>query len=477
MRAYLFMQWLLRTATQVFFRRIEVVGLENIPTQGEGAVIFCGNHPNSLIDPVMITAYCGRIIHFAAKDVLFRNRILRFFLTLMGAVPIRRRTDHKQANVNGTLDNQSAFDALHRVLGEGRAIGIFPEGLSHEDSQLAPLKTGAARIALGAKQAHPKTRIFLVPTGLCYFRRSRFRSSVLVQFGEPREVHLNDEAVTIEAHERADNFTREQKHRKHIRRITDDMAAHLRALTINADSWETIWVLDGVRRLYQPADISLEKRVELSRRFNHVYPGVADAPQIKSLYKQVRRYLVRLSAAGITDDALREPVRVRNVILRITGHTLLLLGALPLAILGAPIHLPLLFLFRVAGKHFAPRSDVVATTKFLVGFITINLVYLALIVTTWWKLNVFWAILIAILFPLSGRAVLHVISRADALRNIFLTSFRILRFRHEVNALRCERRKLVAAVNVAVENFRPTDMPALFSSPPEAVSTNQDEQE
>ena len=471
MRAYLLMQWLLRTATQVFFRRIEVVGRENIPTQSEGAVIFCGNHPNSLIDPVMITAYCGRVIHFAAKDVLFKHRILRFFLTLMGAVPIRRRTDHKQANAN-TLDNQNAFDALHQVLGDGHAIGIFPEGLSHDDSQLAPLKTGAARIALGAKQAHPKTRIFLVPTGLCYFRRSRFRSSVLVQFGEPREVNLNEDPVAIETNKRSDNINR-----KYVRRLTDDIEAHLRALTINADSWETIWVLDGVRRLYQPVDISLEERVELSRRFNHVYPDVADDPQIKSLYRQVRRYLVRLSAAGINDDALREPVRVRNVILRITGHTLLLLGALPLAILGAPIHLPLLFLFRVAGKYFAPRSDVVATTKFLVGFITINLVYLVLIMTTWWRLNVFWAILIAIIFPLSGRAVLHVISRADALRNIFLTSFRILRFRHEVEALRCERKKLAAAVNAAVETFRPADMPALFSSPSEIVSASKDEQE
>ncbi len=462
MRIYLFMQWLLRTATRVFFRRIEVVGLENIPNEGEGAVIFCGNHPNSLIDPVMITAYCGRIVHFAAKDVLFQNRILRFLLQTMGAVPIKRRVDHKGSGAK--IGNESAFSALHKVLGDGRAIGIFPEGLSHDDSQLAPLKTGAARIAFGAKREHPKTRVFLVPAGLCYFKRNRFRSSVLVQFGEPHEVELEDiESVEPKSESPAEaTATLAETSKARVRELTDEIDAHLRSLTINASSWETIWVLDGVRRLYQPDGISLEQRVELSRRFNKVYPDVADEPTVVSLYKRIKAYLQRLSAAGLGDDVLREPVRVRDVVWRIAGHTILLLGALPLAIIGAPIHLPLLFLFRLAGKYFSPRSDVVATTKFLVGFLTVNLVYVGLVLFTWWKLNIFWAILVAILFPLSGRAVLHVISRADALRNIFLTSFRILRFRQEVEALRTERAQLVARVNRAVDRFRPDDMPALF---------------
>ena len=445
MRVYRFMQWLLRTATRVFFRRIEVVGLENIPESDEGAVIFCGNHPNSLLDPVLITAYCGRIVHFAAKDTLFRSRILRFLLNLMGAVPIRRRVDHKK----GTLSNTDAFASLHTVLGMSRAIGIFPEGLSHDNSQLAPLKTGAARIAVGAKRDHPGTRVFLIPAGLCYFRRSRFRSSVLIQFGAPYE-------VTSDAVEDPDE-------RGRVKSLTEKIDTHLRSLTINAASWETIWVLDGVRRLYQPEGISLEERVELSRRFNRVYPDVADEKPVRQLYDRVRAYLIRLSAAGLSDDVLRREVSIRDALLRIVGHTILLLGALPLAIIGAPIHLPLLFLFKITGTYFAPRKDVVATTKFLVGFLTIILVYLVLIAVAIWKLNIFWGLLVAILFPLSGRSVLHVISRADALRNIFLTSFRIFQFRREVAALRTERSALVSAVNAAVDRYRPEDMEPLFS--------------
>src|ERR1700735_4937501 len=90
--AYRVIAWLLRVATRVFFRQIEVVGLEHVPA--DGAVIFAGNHPNSLIDPVLIIATCGRKVHFAAKDALFKGRIMRWILGGLGAVPIKRKHDH-----------------------------------------------------------------------------------------------------------------------------------------------------------------------------------------------------------------------------------------------------------------------------------------------------------------------------------------------------------------------------------------------
>jgi 1-acyl-sn-glycerol-3-phosphate acyltransferase len=89
--AYRLLRRLLRIATRIFFRNIEVVGLEALPNPENSAVVFCGNHPNSLLDPVLITAWCGRVTHFAAKDVLFSVPVLGFLLKLMGAVAIRRR--------------------------------------------------------------------------------------------------------------------------------------------------------------------------------------------------------------------------------------------------------------------------------------------------------------------------------------------------------------------------------------------------
>jgi len=85
---YRILAWFVRVVTRAFFRQIEVVRLDHIPATG--GVLFAGNHPNSLIDPIIIITSCGRKVHFAAKDVLFKGRLMRAVLRGLGAVPIQR---------------------------------------------------------------------------------------------------------------------------------------------------------------------------------------------------------------------------------------------------------------------------------------------------------------------------------------------------------------------------------------------------
>ncbi|HWM85584.1 MAG TPA: 1-acyl-sn-glycerol-3-phosphate acyltransferase [Kofleriaceae bacterium] len=442
MLIYRILQWLLRVATRVFFRRIEIVGLSNLPR--EGAIIFCGNHPNSLLDPILITAHCGRIVHFAAKDTLFDSALVAFLLRRMGAVPVRRRMDHPDK----ALANDDAFAALHQVLLEGRAVGIFPEGLSHLDSQLAPLKTGAARIALEVKRKAPALVVNLIPTGLVYITRHRFRSSVLIQFGAPVAV----EAPPTEA----------EAERAAVRDLTGQIEARLRALTVNADSWDTIRVLDGVRRLYQPPGLTLEERVELARRFNIAYPQVAHRPEVQELYGRVHSYLARMAAAGLRDDTLRRELGVRDTLARVVGHLGLILFWAPLSLIGAPLHLPLGLIARYLGRWTSPRKDTVASVKFLIGFFTLLLVYAALAVLVGWHLGTWAGVLTAFALPLSGWALVHVIGRVDALRHLVLTLVRVATLRREVAALRAERARLVDDVVAAVDRHRPDDMVPKF---------------
>jgi glycerol-3-phosphate O-acyltransferase / dihydroxyacetone phosphate acyltransferase len=223
--AYRILAWFLRLVTRVFFRQIEVVGLEHVPSTGP--VLFAGNHPNSLIDPILIITTCGRKVHFAAKDALFKGRIMRAVLNGLGAVPIKRRDDHDGKPRDTTpsapaVDNDAAFEAMFDVLRDGAAIGIFPEGLSHDESQLARLKTGAARLALGGAQRN-KATITIIPCGLTFIHPKRFRSRVLVQFGPP--------VVVTEA--RAN--TPEE-----VRDLTNEIETGMRRLTINAPDWETV---------------------------------------------------------------------------------------------------------------------------------------------------------------------------------------------------------------------------------------------
>lgn len=437
--AYRILRYLVRVATEVFFTRIEISGRENIPQNG--AVIFIGNHPNSLIDPILILAHCGRITHFAAKDVLFRSPLLRIFLRIAAAVPVRRRMDHADKKV----DNSEMFDVMYEVLAAGRATGIFPEGISHDRSQLAPLKTGAARIALGVRRKHPDTRVYIVPTGLVYFDRHRFRSNVLIQFGAP--IEIGDEWI-----ERTESG--EDSEREAVRDLTGRLDARLRALTINADHWNRAWVLDGVRRLYQPQGASLEERARMARRFNLAYPTVKDEPEVRELYRRVESYLMRQSAVGVDDRTLRSDVGASYIGLTALGHLVLMAFYVPLFVVGAPVHVPLGLILKVAGRYFAPRSDVVASTKFITGFLLVLLVYAGLTTLAWWKLGWFYGVLSALLLPASGWATVRVLGRFSAMRHAIKTGVRLLAVRKEIEALRLERGLLVGEVVRLVEKYR-----------------------
>lgn len=433
----------LRLVVRVFYRQIDVVGRENVPDRGP--VIFAGNHPNSLHDPMLIIAFAGRVVHFAAKDVLFRSAFLRFFLTNLGAVPIQRKSDHA-----GEVDNSSTFDALFAVLAEGRAMGIFPEGLSHDESQLARLKTGAARIALGMLADHPELELSIIPSGLTYFTPKRFRSRVLLQFGPPIPVGAAWRAL------------HQQDERTAVRALTEELERALRGLTINAPDWETARVLDGVRRLYQPANISLEQRTELSRRFNEVYPSVRDRPEVKAIYQRVEAYLDRLRAAGLEDRDLSRELGPFDVARRVTGHVILTFLWLPLALPGFALFVPLLLTIRIAGPRVSPRRDVIATTKLVIGLVTTLLILTALpgVMLALWS-PVAGAVTFGLLV-LAFLATIRVLERGNAMRRLLITFGRLIALRREVEALRQERAALVDIVIAAVEAHRPADMVPMF---------------
>ena len=237
---YLVLVNFLRVVTAFFFRSIEVVGLEHVPK--DGPLIFTGNHPNSLVDPVVITTTCQRRVRFAARDGLFATPI-RPILWALGSVPIKRRQDHaaepqsdakREAKAGEKqVDNQEAFSALHAVLKKGEAFGIFPEGVTYTEPELQPLKTGAARIALSAFAEGIPVRV--VPVGLHYRRRDRFRGRVLVQFGRP---------ITLDATWMAQWAS---DARETSRKLTQEIELGLRALTLNArdfDMYDYNWWAD-----------------------------------------------------------------------------------------------------------------------------------------------------------------------------------------------------------------------------------------
>ncbi len=450
----------LRLVTAVFFRRIEVVGLEHVPTQGP--VIFVGNHPNSLLDPVLITTTCGRQVHFLAKDTLFESRFLGLFLRTLGAVPVKRRHDHAEAHASGQLDNDAAFAALFEVLRAGRACGVFPEGISHAGSELAPLRTGAARIAFGAARSAEgaPVPVAVVPCGLTYHRRTRMRGRVLVQYGAP----LTIDAARLAAWQ-ADE-------RAAVRALTDEIEVALRALTINAPDFETLRVLDAVRRLYTPSGhpLTLAQQAELTRRFVGRYLELQEEPEVRALYGRVAELQARLDALGLRDDDLDQAVSPGRWLGRVLRHWTLLFVLAPLALPGLLLHAPVLAAAVVAGDGLTSRKDVIATTKVMTLTLLVPLGYaltvlaLALLVPRGERL---WATgTAAVLLPLSGWATIRVLERQAALRRALWSLATLFVLRRAVERLRREREEVSRAIATAVERFVPPELDRII--PPEA---------
>src|SRR5436190_11128904 len=117
----------LRLALRIYFRRIEVAGLEHIPR--DTPIIFVLNHPNALVDPAVLLCLTPRRVSFLAKVPLFRMPVLGYFVRALDSLPVYRRQDEGE----DISRNQETFAAARDLLSRGGTIGICPEGVSHDE--------------------------------------------------------------------------------------------------------------------------------------------------------------------------------------------------------------------------------------------------------------------------------------------------------------------------------------------------------
>ncbi len=430
--------FVLRVATRVFFREIAVTGLENVPAPGSGPVIFAGNHPNSLVDPVLIITTCERKVHFAAKDTLFKTRFICRILEILGCVPIRRRMDHG----SGTLDNSEAFAALFDVLKQGGIMGIFPEGISHDGSELSRLKTGAARIALGAGSENPGLNLTIIPCGLTYTDPVHFRTRVMVKYGDP---------VVIDS-VRLQKYSVEPE--KEVRRLTADIDGRLRGITINARDWDTIRFLEKARELYQPERVDLETRLETTRLFTQVYPDIENRADVRRLTGRIQVYLAALDDLGLSTWDIMERVSLFRLLMKTMGHTAVLFIWAFLALPGAVFFIPTGLAARVAAGRLSPRRDVRGATKLMAGLLFVSAEYLLIIFALWWRFGTGVGLLALVIFPLSGIALIRALETSRFFPRVIHRLRKSLFLRREIRALRQETDQLRIDVTSAVDQFQ-----------------------
>ena len=158
---------LTKTLTQAFYRSVEVTGRKRIPA--DRPVLVVANHGNGFVDPIVVASVLGRLPRFLAKAALWKVIVARPFLALAGVLPVYRRSDGDRPG-----DNRAMFEACHQELAGGAMVAIFPEGTTGDRGGLDRVRTGAARIALGAVPTAPA--LVVVPIGLAFESRIETRT-------------------------------------------------------------------------------------------------------------------------------------------------------------------------------------------------------------------------------------------------------------------------------------------------------------
>jgi glycerol-3-phosphate O-acyltransferase/dihydroxyacetone phosphate acyltransferase len=293
---------LLQVAFSIYYRTINVSGIERFPESGP--VLLVANHPNALLDPAILVHLLPRRVTFGAKHTLFKSTIFRPILEAFGAIPLVRASDDP-GQMSRNIESLQRFAG---ILEEGHVVAIFPEGISHDDPQVAPLKTGAARVALLAESAREfRLGLTILPIGLQFHPQRDFRAEAIVRIGE--SVQVADLATAYG-----------DSPRECVRELTDRINTALKTLTLHLEDPQKLSLAGRISKVYWcrmrqtgiGATPTKALRGEMLQKIavciNH-YQN-ADPDIVAELERQLERYDRLRMAAGIDRRLLEEPSRL-----------------------------------------------------------------------------------------------------------------------------------------------------------------------
>jgi len=176
---YAFFKLYIQTGLFFYTKKIKIVGRENIPKKG--AVLFAVNHPNGLLDPLIVTTNTPRITHYLVRAAIFKKPIVKKFLGTLNLMPIYRIRD----GVKELSKNTEVFNDCYDILNRQRALMIFPEGSHDRKRTIRPISKGFTRILFGAFNKYPNLKIHIIPVGVTYQNSSQFPCKVAIHYGSP----------------------------------------------------------------------------------------------------------------------------------------------------------------------------------------------------------------------------------------------------------------------------------------------------
>lgn len=384
-------------ALRIYFQRIEVTGVEHVPLNTP--VIFVLNHPNALVDPVFLFSLAPRPVSFLAKAPLFRMPIIGYLVKALDSLPVYRRQDEGE----DVSKNQETFVAARDLLARGGTIGICPEGVSHDAPGLKPIKTGAARISLAAVATGEVSELKIVPAGLYYTSKTRFRSDALLYFGNPiavAPVQLEPDGTPP---------------RDAVRHLSSQIEKALREVILDAKHEEELQTTARAERIFSSASNgdgepeSLKDELRLQQRFIKAYPILQSLhpERLRRLELRMLRFEAELNQAGVDTEELSPPRSTMRVVWAIIRRTILFLLMLGPALIGTVTHYPAYKLGGLLATRLSRDSDdIISTIKIISALLLFPLTWIILTVLGYVYFGWLVALLALVVIPFCGYAAI-----------------------------------------------------------------------
>lgn len=239
------------------------------------------------------------------------------------------------------VDQTGMFDFVHAALAKGNCLGIFPEGGSHDNTHLLPLKAGIAAIAFGTMEKY-SINVPIVPVGLNYYRGHRFRGRVVVEFGAPKAI--DKEMYSTFKNNKREGYTQ----------LLNQIEESMQGVLVTAPDYKELQLLAAARRLYQdPTKVtSIKCKQDLARRFSMGFAilrkkymangkGYKEMPQdIQDVAAKLDDYLTVLHKWGLRDyqvSTLDEPNPAHHYHTFVHALMVMLLASIPTLFLNLPV--------------------------------------------------------------------------------------------------------------------------------------------
>ena len=375
----------------VYYRHVITLNADRIPKNCP--VIIAPNHQNAAMDGLAIASiYPGQMVFMARSDI-FKKRMIASFLTLIKIMPIYRIRD----GISNLQNNDIVFRKTVDILRKNRPLVILPEGNHSAFKRLRMLRKGISRIAFQAEEASNfQLGLKILPVGLDYKDIRKFKSALLINFGDP--INVSDFFQTYR-----------ENNQKGMNALREELARRLRSLIVHIESEKHYHTYINLLNLYFH---KMRKRLGLRAR-GHAAKYFSDQKLVEVLDRFISekpREFAEIEEKVDNYESLREKMGLRNWLFEkgrfpMAGmflHGLILAAGFPVFLYGTVVNaLPYFLPIRIASGL---KDQVFASSiKYVMSLFLFPVFYLiAYIVMLLISGNPVLSLLLLLTFPVSG---------------------------------------------------------------------------